>query len=66
MWKAQYSLSDRQAVLGTLYWAFHISERTVFKLSTLSFAYFHRFYHFITFVFIYKWKRKEKITLVFT
>jgi hypothetical protein len=32
----------------SLYWAFHISEGTVFKLSNLSFAYLHRFSHFIS------------------
>jgi len=49
-------LSDR------LYWAFHILEGTVFKLSNLSFAYLHGFYHFISFcLYLYR-KAERKIT----
>jgi hypothetical protein len=56
MWKAQYSLSER------LFWAFHISEGTVFKLSNLSFAYLHRFSHVISFcLYLYR-EAQRKIT----
>jgi hypothetical protein len=37
------------AVIENCIRAFHISEGTGFKLSTLSFAYLHRFSYFITF-----------------
>jgi hypothetical protein len=47
MWKAQYSLSDR------LYWVFHILEGTVFKLSTLCFAYYILIPILSLFVFMY-------------
>ncbi len=36
-----------------LYLAFHISEGAVFKRSNLSFAYLHRFSHFISFFCLY-------------
>jgi hypothetical protein len=56
MWKAQYSLSER------LFWAFHISEGTVFKLSNLSFAYLNRFSHVISFCpYLYR-EAERKIT----
>jgi hypothetical protein len=41
-------------------------QGTVFKLSNLSFAYLHRFSHFISFfVFIYTRNRKEKPPVVY-
>jgi hypothetical protein len=54
--KAQYALSNR------VYWAFHISEGTAFKFSNLSFAYLHRFSHFISYFLYLRWEAERKIT----
>jgi hypothetical protein len=57
MWKAQNRQLDR------LYWAFHISEGTDFKLNNVSFAYLHRFSHFISFCLYVNREAERKINL---